>query len=55
MDDGRMTPHRAKPGQKVLGETEARSATKEGVTRYVLIGALALVVIAFAVLYGIYF
>jgi hypothetical protein len=55
MDDGRMMPHRAEPGQKVLGETDSRSATTEGVGRWVLIGGLVLVVVVFAILYGIYF
>ena len=37
---------------RVRTPTEARSGSKEGVTRYVLAGGLVLVVIAFAIAYG---
>jgi hypothetical protein len=33
--------------------TEARQGSKEGVTRYVLAGGLVLVIIAFAIAYGV--
>jgi hypothetical protein len=39
----------------VRNETETRQATKEGVTRYVLIGGLVLVIIIFAISYGAIF
>lgn len=35
--------------------TEARQATREGVVRYVLAGSLALVIVAFVIIYFIYF
>jgi hypothetical protein len=33
-------------------ETEARSGSKEGVVRYVLLGGLVLVIVLFAISYG---
>ncbi len=45
MDDGRPL---------IVNARDARQATKEGVVRYVLAVSLALVVVAFAVIYHIY-
>jgi hypothetical protein len=39
--------------KRVRTETEARAGSKEGVVRYVLAGGLALVIVAFAVAYGV--
>ena len=35
--------------------TEARAGSKEGVVRYVLAGGLVLVIVLFAIAYGVYF
>jgi hypothetical protein len=55
MDDVRITPGRAEPGQKELSTTQSRAGTTEGVTRWVLIGGLVLVVVLFAALYKVFF
>ena len=36
-------------------ETEARSGSKEGVVRYVLLGGLVLVIVLFAISYALIF
>jgi hypothetical protein len=51
MDDGHI---RSGSGVDLSG-TEARQASREGVVRYVLAASLALVIIAFAIAYAIYF
>ena len=57
--DQRLTEHRppeAAEGRHIeVSPTEARQATREGVTRYVLMGSLALVIIAFAIAYLVFF
>jgi hypothetical protein len=49
MDDIRP-PHRDEAGQKAVDPEDARSATKEGVVRYALIGGLVLVIGLFALI-----